>query len=222
MIRRTTWIALGIFILLLAAAFIWQRYQKNEEAEITPTAEEGLLLHLTTKITDLRIEGVGSQIVEVAQDEQGQWKLIIPEGHETDTGAVEGAVSQLPTLRILSTFDQSLDLGGAGLVVPTYRILITMEDGQQFVVDVGRITSTGSGYYVRTGGKDVYVVSTYSLDSILNLVKSPPIKPTPTPPAETEILPAETVTTPVSTETLSIETSTPASSIETPASTSTP
>jgi hypothetical protein len=210
MIRRSTWIILGIFLLLIASTLIWQRYRKEEEAKVTPTPEQEMLLNLTSKIISLRIEGVGSQIVEIVRDEQGQWKLAIPEGHETDTNtdSVESAVSQLSNLRILSTFEQGLDLGATGLVVPAYKITISLEDGQQVVVNVGKATATGSGYYVLLGEKGVYVVSKYNVDSILELLQNPPIKPTPTPLIETETAPVEIIT--------------PSTSSTTPASTSSP
>jgi hypothetical protein len=201
MIRRSTWIILGIFLLLLASTLVWQRYRKDAEARVTPTTEQEMLLNLTSQVIGLRIEGFGSQIVEVIRDEQGQWKLTVPEGHETDTDSVESAVSQLSNLSILSTFDQGLDLGNTGLMVPVYRITISLEDRQQINVYVGKATATGSGYYVRLGEKDVSVVSKYNLDSILNLSQNPPIKSTPTPLVETETLPAEiiTPTTPIAT-----------------------
>ncbi len=200
MIRRSTWIILGVFLLLVASTLVWQRYGKKETAEITPTTEQELLIKLTTKVTGLRIEGVGSQIVEVIRDEQGQWKLIVPEGHETDTDSVESAVSQLSNLRVLSQFEQGLDLGNTGLVIPAYRITISLEDDERISLDVGKATATGSGYYVRMGEKDVYVVSKYSLDSILGLAQNPPYKPTPTPPMEITISPSEIITPSISTE----------------------
>jgi hypothetical protein len=199
MIRRSTWIILGIFLLLIAATLVWQRYGKQETAEITPTTEQELLLNLTSKVVGLRIEGVGSQIVEVIRDEEGQWKLIVPEGNETETESVESAISELSNLRILSTFEQGLDLGSTGLVIPAYRITISLEDDQQISVDVGKATATGSGYYVRMGEKDVYVVSKYNLDSIIGLLQKPPIKPTPTLPVEISTSPAETITPSIST-----------------------
>ena len=208
MIRRSTWIILGIFILLSAATFFWQKYGKEAEAKATPTAEQDLLLNLTSKVTGLRIEGVRSDIVEVSRDAQGQWKLTIPAGQETDTGAVEAAVSQLSSLRILSAFEQGLDLGGAGLVVPSYRITTSLEDGESIVLNIGKATATGSGYYVQMGEKGIYVVSKYSLDSIIKLLQNPPIKPT--------------STSSIGTETIAPETTTPSISIETPSSTTTP
>jgi hypothetical protein len=210
MIRRSTWIIFGIFLLLVASTLIWQRYRKEVQAKVTPTAEQEMLLNLTSKVTDLRIEGVESQIVEIVRDEQGQWKLSVPEGHEseTNTESVEAAVSQLSNLSILSSFEQGLDLGGAGLVVPSYRITIGLEDGQKIVVNVGKETTTGSGYYVLLGEKGVYVVSKYSIDSIIELLQNPPIKPTPTVSVETETLPVE-VTTPITSTATPATTSSP-------------
>jgi len=205
MIRRSTLVLLGIFILLLVAFFLWQRYQKEEEVEITPTADQELLISPDLTVSSLRIEVVGSQLVEVERDDQGQWNLIVPEGYETDTASVDSAISQLSSLRILSEFDQGIDLGGAGLVVPVYRITASSKNGEEVVLDIGKLSPTGSGYYIRKGGKDVYIVSKYSLDSIIKLVEEPPIKPSPT---AVETLSSETAPLPLSTET-PFSTSTP-------------
>ena len=220
MIRRSTWIFLGIFAVLVAAAFIWQRYAKKEPTEATPTTGQDILLNLESPITSLRIEGVETQIVELVRDEQDQLKLSIPEGEETDTEAVDSAIGQLSTLSVLSSFEQAPDLGAIGLVVPLYRISIKLENGQQIVLNVGKLTPTGSGYYVqKDDGEGVYVVSKYSLDSLLDLAKNPPVKPTPTPSLETQPPPAESL---VPSTLIGTPASTPSNEAETPVSTSTP
>ena len=205
MLKRSTLILLGIFILLLLAFIFWQRYHKEEQAEITPTMEQELLISQEMNVSDLRIEGVGGKVVEVARDDEGLWKLSIPEGFETDATSVESAIAQLYNLQVLSEFDQGLDLGGAGLLVPVYRITIVSKNGEEVVLDIGKVTATGSGYYVRKGGKEILVVSKYSLDSLLNLVENPPIIPIPT---STEAVIDETAPAPLSSEIPSV-TSTP-------------
>ena len=95
-------------------------------------------------------------------------------------GAVESAVTQLLSLRTLSTMQQVPDLKAIGLDPPAYRILLTLSDGQQITINVGAATPTGSGYYVLVSERPLYVVNKYGIDAFLELVDSPPIQPLPT------------------------------------------
>jgi hypothetical protein len=120
-------------------------------------------------------------VVELGRDAQGVWALLYPKAEATDVGAVESAVSQLLSLSVLSDLDEAPSLEAAGLEKPAYRLLIKLDDGSQELMSVGKLTPTGSGYYVLAGNRGLFLVSKYSLEPFLNLVENPPIQPTPTP-----------------------------------------
>lgn len=183
MIRRTTIITVLVFVSLLVAVFYWQRKSPGESSETTPTATQETLLEPDLTIVRLRIDGVEGT-VEVAKGEDGIWELVQPEAEETDVGAVEAAVTQLLALRILNRLEQIPDLEDLGLVIPSYRITLTLDDGSQIIADVGSVTPTESGYYVLASDRPLSVVPKSGLDSFLNLVKNPPIQPTVTPTSE--------------------------------------
>jgi hypothetical protein len=196
MIRRTTWVVLAIFVALVAVLIFWQRSKENAPAEPTSTPAQESLFDPNTNIIYLRLEKVGGPIVEMKLGDDGIWELTLPKAEKTDVGAIESAVTQLLSLRILTTLYTNPGLDTIGLASPADRISVGLDDGSQMVINVGASTPTGSGYYVLISGRPLYVLNKSGLDSVLKLIDSPPIELTPTPEAtpttEGEILPTAT------------------------------
>jgi hypothetical protein len=191
MIRRSTLVILVIFAGLAALAFFLQRSNDSKEAQSTSTETAPFLFKFNSEISGFRLEQVGVGTVELTKDPNTGWMLIWPKAEGTNTGAVESAISQLLSLRIASTLEDGPSLEEAGLVNPSYRLLIKLEDGEQVVMSVGDETPTGSGYYVQVSNRGLFVVNKYSLDPFLKLVQDPPIKLTETPTMESSATASE-------------------------------
>jgi hypothetical protein len=187
MIRRSTWIMLGAFVLVVAAALVFQRAQERSAAEATPTPGLTYLFDVQDEtLIGLRISDAQENSVAVQRDEGGEWTLLEPSGEPADQSRVESAVSQAGTLRILSTLDQTLDLNVIGLDAPSYQISVTLASGRRITALIGSQTPTGSGYYAKVeDGGPQQVVNKSSVDSLLELLTNPPIAPTPSPSPET-------------------------------------
>ena len=190
MIRKTTWIIVLIFAVLLAAVFLWQRSQDEKAAEATPDGSEAAvgdqyLFNVEGEVAGLRIEHVSDKAVDLAKDETGQWTLTGASPSPLDSAAMDSVISDLAVLSVVSRLQNPPQLEDLGLNPPSYRILVTLRNGDQLIASVGKITPTGSGLYVLSGDRWVLIVSEYSLQSILDLVDNPPYPPTPYPlPAE--------------------------------------
>lgn len=95
MIRRSTWIVLAVFVLLLAALLIFQRVkQQSDDAplDITPQPESIPLIDIAEDqvVIGLRIEDNDGNVVEVQRDdEESNWVLQVPESDVTDVEKVE-------------------------------------------------------------------------------------------------------------------------------------
>jgi hypothetical protein len=76
-----------------------------------------------------------------------------------------------------------------GLEVPEYVLTIKFTSGVERTVDVGVITPTESGYYVRDAAGQVVIVSRSAIDSLLGVLDNPPYLETP---PEAGTLPSET------------------------------
>ena len=191
MIRRNTWIALGVLVVLLAVAYYLPQTKGAEDAEeALPTSppSQALLEARFDRMVGLEIEDNPGQRVRFTLVE-GAWTLAEPEVEEDqmDLGQINSAVNQVASLQVVTTLESDLVPALIGLEEPAYTITLTFDDDQEIVIIVGAETTTGSGYYVQVVGDPAKVVSKFSLETLLGLVGDPPILPTPT--AEVEATP---------------------------------
>jgi hypothetical protein len=184
MIRRSTFILLLVFIVLLAGVAFWQRTKGSEEIEGTPTAVQEYLLEINGQITALKITSAEGKVVELSRNDNGEWELIQPENEETDSTTAESTISRLSALRVLTKLEtetqDSIDLSAVGLDKPSYELSITLDDGSIILTKIGNITPTDSGYYVSGSGRGILIVDKYGMQSIIDMLDNPPIMPTPT------------------------------------------
>jgi hypothetical protein len=195
MIRRSTWIWVGLFAIALVAAFIYQRTKENVQADATPTAGLTYLFDVQdSEVIGLRITGAGGDSVAMQRGEGGEWELSEPEGEPADQSRIDSAVTQVETLRVLSTLEQEPDADVIGLDPAEHRLAITLANGESQEALIGSETPTGSGYYARLeGGGPLQVANKTSVDSVLELLNDPPIAPTPTVTVEETVEVTETL-----------------------------
>ena len=169
---------------MLAGFAIFLKYNSRSAApdpDATPSAtvapveflfpaEEGV-------VTSLLIESREGQIVGLKRGDAG-WALTRPFAAEATQASVEEAASQVTALTILNRIE--LDLAAAGLKSPAYTVTVGFSSGKSFSAQIGDVTPTDSGYYVRKDGA-VLVVSKYGVEALLNLLLFPPYVETPTP-----------------------------------------
>ena len=182
MIRRSTVVYIVILLVLAGAYYYLNSREQPADIELTMepgseasylfTAEEG------TPIS-IRIESKSGATVEVARGEDNAWELTEPIEAKAEQGAAEAAASQITTMRILDTVPD-VDPGIIGLDEPEYLLTVKFSGGGERMVDVGVITPTESGYYVRDADK-IVVVSRSAIDSLLRLLTNPPYLETLTP-----------------------------------------
>lgn len=181
MIRRPTWILLALFAVSLGAAWLWQRSQENQTEEQPTATPAARLLDLETDgIRDLQIEDAQGNRLFLRQ--LGTiWVMEEPERQNVDIEKVNTAIEQLVSAEVINTLSTPPAQEQTGLVTPAYVLTITDLQGQAHVLDVGSVTPTQSGYYVRKDGT-VYVVGKFEIDDLVDLLKNPPgLPPTATP-----------------------------------------
>jgi hypothetical protein len=197
MIRRSTVVYIVLLLTLVGIyAYLNNRVQPAEieltlepSSEVAPTylftAEEGTP-------TSIRIESQAGETVEVARGEDNAWALTQPIEAKADQGSAEAAASQITTMRILDTVPE-VDPQIVGLQDPEYVLTVKFTNGGERSVDVGVITPSETGYYVRDG-EQVVIVSRSAIDALLGLLTNPPYLETPTPEADLGTPSSETVT----------------------------
>lgn len=182
MIRRPTWILLAVFIGFLGAAWYWQKYQgKKVEAEPSPTPQTLLPdLNIST-IREIKIDDSKGKQLFLQNISTGIWIMTQPERQAVDVEALTTKIQQLTYLTALSTLKTPPPDDQIGLVTPAFVITLTNQDGKVTVLNIGALTPTQDGYYIRLDSK-TYVVSKTDIDAVTDMLANPPIlTPTTTP-----------------------------------------
>jgi hypothetical protein len=114
-----------------------------------------------------------------------------------DQAAAEQAASQAQGLRLTASEIKPTtpDLSAFGLDKPAYTYQLVLSNGKMVAFKIGAATVTGDGYYLQKEGGTIVAVDKYMMDNLLNLLKQPPYKITPTPsPTPATALPTGTMT----------------------------
>jgi hypothetical protein len=197
MIKRSTWILLGIFGVVLAFAIYYQYSPRKAVVNATSTPGTTVLFNNVDEksISTLRVEDINGKAVALGRDTAGVWAVTEPKGGPTDVAQAEMAVSQLLELASTASLDPSSDLGIFGLSKASYTITITMNGGEKYVLLIGDVTPTQNGYYARLDQEPPDIVNKTSIDALLGLLAHPPFLVTST--SEITITPTAGTVTPV-------------------------
>jgi hypothetical protein len=181
MIRRTTWIVLLIFVVLVGIYWLVQRQPDDDAATGTPTvAPQLVFITGSDTIRAVRLEDSSGRMVQIEKDDQGTWSLTEPESGMADQERASTLVSQVSNLRSLAVVDTPPAPEVVGLAAPAYTLTITTIDGGRQLAKIGSLTPTSSGYYVEPGGGPLMVIAKGTIDALVENLDDPPIAPTPT------------------------------------------
>lgn len=185
MIRPSTVVYVILLLVLVGAYFYLKNRDQTADIELTaePSAEvtQAYLFPAEEGTpTSIRIESKTGQSIEVARDAENVWALTQPIEAKADQAAAEAAASQVTTMRILDTIPD-VDLKIVGLEDPEYVLTVKFTSGGERTVDVGVITPTEGGYYVRDAEGEIVIVSRDAIEPLIGLLDNPPYLETPTP-----------------------------------------
>jgi hypothetical protein len=186
MVRRSTWILLILFAVLVGFAWLFQRYQTNKAgnaATATPTTSLVKLYDLTNfKVNDINItDNAGTKIDLYQLPGSSNWAITNVPVEKADSTKIGSISAELFSLKTQESLTQSPPLDSIGLATPAFTITMTTTDGAQLITYVGTQTAIGTGYYARVDSGSVVIVDKVAMDDILSLLKNPPMLPTATP-----------------------------------------
>ena len=202
MIKRPTQILLFLLALVLGAFFFIKSHPPKSSTP-TPSAvgDQYLITQSDGTLIKLWIEDSQDNGVQLQRDPSQAWLVVRPTLGPADQGLAGAAETQVGALRIVTQIEKPPSSSDMGLDVPALTINLWFVSGMQHKIEVGDLTPTSSGYYVRFDGNTVYVVSQSGIDSLENLLTAPPYPPTETP--------TQTATSDLQTTTPKIGTGTP-------------
>lgn len=200
--RPGTWITLIVLAAVIGTAYYLSQQPETEaQAEGTPVPEETFLFGQDAQVNSIQVQPIEGETVALARGENQAWALTQPNEAEADQGLAEAAAAQITALRIIDPLFDVSDPSVFGLAEPAFVITLGFADGSTSVLEIGDVTPTNSGYYVRTDDGNYYVVALSGLSALTNLVTAPPYLSTPTAtstplPTATPVPATETSTTP--------------------------
>ena len=182
MVKRSTWILLVILALAVGAYFLIENHASKVKA-LTPTATGGsfLITQAEGVLQSLHIVDNKGNNFQMQRDLSKSWVITAPTSGAADQGLAGAAETQVGSLSIVAKLNPLPDLNAVGLAVPADIIDLVFVNGTSHRIEVGNLTPTSSGYYVRFDGKEIFVIEQSGIDSLLNLLKSPPFPATATP-----------------------------------------
>lgn len=174
MIRRSTWFVILVLASLILAVVMISRRNVEQAAIITPSiTAETLVDKSFMEIKSLMIKKDTGEYIEV-EKKGNDWVLAKPVDELVDITALENAVTNFVTSRILSELDPAPPGQATGLDNPAYIVELGYLQNEMDTFLVGEKTQTESGYYIGTGDDRVFVVSASGVEALVNLIDNPP------------------------------------------------
>ncbi len=168
MIKRSTWILVAVFVVVLALALYYPRSpwaQSEEEPTATPQS------HLLTDWTSERVHGIEFTFgkgepyrLEFAADKR--WHAV-KNDDPISQAKVEELLTSLMGLKVLRTLDPDTSLVATALDPGHYRITLNDAAGEKITLVIGQTTPTNSGYYIQVDNGAPMIVTKYVIDSLL-------------------------------------------------------
>jgi hypothetical protein len=188
MIRRST-VVYVVLLLVLVGGYIYLKNREkpaNAEATATPSAQVSYLFTAEQGTpSDIRIESKAGKTVEIARGADKAWEVNQPIQAQANQGAAEAAASQVTTIRVLGSVP-NVGPKVVGLDTPEYVLTIKFTSGEK-TINVGAVTPTESGYYVRDPAGKIIIVSKDGIDALVSLLDNPPYQETLTPAPTTPV-----------------------------------
>jgi hypothetical protein len=186
MIRRSTLVVFVLFVIALAALLVLQRTPNSPlkpASTALPTTMPNMILGWkSADVSVLAKKGADGQEKRLTRNSDGSWTYgtLTIEG-----GKVEQLLSELLAARIITQLSPDISLKDMLLEAPSQVLTLQSSDGRNLTVQVGSVTPTQSGYYVRVDNNQAVVVNKSSLDAVLQLfdeigLPTPTLQPTPT------------------------------------------
>jgi hypothetical protein len=187
MVKRSTWILLAVLALATGAYFLIKgQSSKNNKLAPTPTLSSYLITQSDGALQSLRIYDNEGNNFRMQRDLSKTWVITAPTSGAADQGLAGGAETQAGALRIILALDSPPAPVTLGLTDAAHTMELGFVNGKSHKIEVGNLTPTSSGYYVRFDGRKIYVVSQSGIDALINLLKAPPFPATATPVATVE------------------------------------
>lgn len=181
MIRRSTWILLAVFALLLGVTFFLKKNPIEGQGEDTLPTPAPLLVSFDPlgATAALHLTDAEGRQVTLRRGDADSWTVEAGDSRPADALTVMQGLNQLAALQVLSPVEAGVPATALGLAPPQMRLEFDLSDGRRVTISVGAPTPVGTGYYLQMDDAPPVVVEKYPLDGILSWLDAPPYAPAP-------------------------------------------
>lgn len=182
MIKKSTWILFILFVVVLGAAVLLEKYPVLPKQQ-TPTATSSPKLFTDWKSSDVNEIGIKNDgnDLNLTRTTDGTWAFI-DNSKKVSQGRVEELITNILGVAVSLTLDNNTPLDAVGLAQSQKVISFKNPNGDQRILRIGNKTPTGDGYYLQLDNGLPFVASQYSIEDILSLaVLNELLEGTPTP-----------------------------------------
>lgn len=162
-------VILAVILAILAGAYVLiGRLPKKDDAASpndTPSKFEKIISGDKDNITYILIENKEGKFEFEKKDKD--WEILQPKDINADKTVADRAASNLSALTADKVIEENAtDLSQYGFDKPAV-VTVKFKDGSSKVIEIGNLTSTRDGYYIKEkSSSKVYVIGTYSIDAI--------------------------------------------------------
>lgn len=180
--KRTTWIVLAAFVLLLTAFLVDQNVEPALMETPVPTAQPAL-----RNLDDQDIQSityVDADNTSIILEKEGELTWISPTDPDAtlSAGNIEELIANLSELTVLATMTQNISLSDLWLDEPVFTVKFIFEDdGSAYFIEIGNVTPFGDGYYARIDRGEIVVLPADSISQVRSIFLDFITDPTPTP-----------------------------------------
>jgi hypothetical protein len=180
--KKSTWIVLGVFALLLIAFLVFQNVDLEQVEETpVPTTQPVLRSLDDQNISEIEyMDSTGEGILFV-QETSLEWTSPSHPYSEITAGNIEELIANLSELKILATLSSSTTAEEVGIDTPNAVVVFTFNDGSTYKLEIGNPTAIGDGYYVQIDDEEIVVLPYDSIEQVATLFLSLTETPTPEP-----------------------------------------
>ncbi len=181
MIKRSTWVALAVFVALVGFAVYWQKSPETFVSPTpTPTPFPILLPGWSDKeINLIEISASDGNTIALNLDSTKQWSLASSDHDQVAQGKIEELLTTLETATIISAINSPVDLAVVGLKEPRLSIRLQNTKGETVLIKIGEKTPTDSGYYVQVDENLPVILRSITVDDLAAMTKKESMIATP-------------------------------------------
>jgi hypothetical protein len=171
MVKKSTWIIIIIFLVLVVAMLLIEKYPVGPFlGDPTSTPQPVIIESIDfSQVTKIHISG-DTGTVELEKSD-GSWFVIGESFAEASTEKVDELIYILEKLDSKASLDPSTPLDTLGLVNPNQVISLETGSGSIYSISIGAETPTGSGYYAQLNAGTPQIISTYAGTSLARFSK---------------------------------------------------